>query len=82
MNGDSVAGSMASSPASSPSDRGELLPQREHDQILRMREPQRLEHRSVHGDHVAGGRHHGEAELILELEQVVDPHEDAIASNS
>ena len=57
--------------------RGELrdpqrraLPQREHHEVLRVGQPERLQERPVHGDHLAGGDRQGEAHLTVEGEEV------------
>ena len=50
---------------------GISLPEGEHDEILRMREPERREHLAVEGDDVARGRDQGEADLAIEGEEVV-----------
>ena len=47
------------------------LPEREHDEVLRVREAERLEDRPVDADDAAGGDGEGEAHLVLEGEQVV-----------
>ena len=50
---------------------GRLLPQREHDEVLRVGESERLENRTIDRDHVARCGDQREAHLIVELEKVV-----------
>ena len=47
------------------------LPEREHDEVLRVRESERLEDRPVEPDDAASCDREGEADLVLEGEQVV-----------
>src|SRR4051794_10954167 len=47
------------------------LPQREHHQVLRMREAERLDHGLVEGDHASGRDRECEADLVVERERVV-----------
>lgn len=68
--GERVASSIASSSASSPSARG-MLPQRRHDEVLRVRQPEGLEHGAVDRDDVARSGDEREAELVLEFQQIV-----------
>jgi hypothetical protein len=63
---ESVGGSMARSAARSPSGRGDL-PQRQHHEVLRVSEPERLQNRSVDRDDVARGGDECEAQLVVEL---------------
>ena len=50
-----------------------LLPQRQHHQVLRMRQTHGFEHRSVQRDDVAGCHHDGETDLTVEGERILLP---------
>src|SRR5699024_2378172 len=47
-----------------------VLPECEHDQILRMRQMDRFEHRPIGADHPAGGHRQGEADLALQRQGI------------
>jgi hypothetical protein len=47
------------------------LPEREHHEVLRMREAERFEDRPVEADHSARSDGEGEADLVLESQEVV-----------
>jgi hypothetical protein len=48
-----------------------LLPEGEHDEVLRVRESHRLQQRTVEADDVPRGHSEGEADLPVESEQIV-----------
>src|SRR5690606_34704535 len=50
--------------------RRRVLPKGEHDEVLGMREAERLEHRSVEADHFAARHGEREADLAIELERI------------
>ena len=49
---------------------GRPLPQRQHHEVLRVREPERLEDGSVETDDTAAGRGESEADLTVESERI------------
>jgi hypothetical protein len=48
-----------------------VLPEGEHHEVLRVRQAEGIEDRTIDGDDVACGRHESEAQLVLELQQIV-----------
>ena len=69
--GESVPGSSCRRPGEVLDRQRPVLPEGEHHQVLRMGQAQRLEHRPVDGDDVAGGDREGEADLPLQGQHVL-----------